>query len=144
MSMPTTYTPEVGARILASIAEGISLRTTCSAPGMPDESTVRAWATKDAAFFAEYERARLVGCHGLADDILRIGDAASDRDSAAAARVQCDNRKWLLSKLLPRTYGDRLTVENTGTAGTVIVVNTGVSRSPGEASAVIEGVADAG
>ena len=95
---------------------GKSLRAVCAAPDMPTEGAVRSWAVENHEGFGDrMERARVVGCHVMADEILEIADAAHDSDSAAAARVKTENRRWLLSKLLPKTYGDRLDVNHSGT-----------------------------
>ena len=37
------------------------------------------------------------------------------------ARLACDNRKWLLSKLLPHQYGDKVTQEIVGDADRPLV-----------------------
>lgn len=113
---PVRYSPEVADAILERISAGKSLREVCRADGMPNEASVREWAFDDReGFGTRFARATMVGCAGLADEILEIADRASDKDSAAAARVQVDARKWLLSKLLPKIYGDKLAVEHSGT-----------------------------
>ena len=38
-------------------------------------------------------------------------------DVIAHKRVQIDTRKWMLSKMLPKIYGDKLTQEHTGAGG---------------------------
>jgi hypothetical protein len=38
-------------------------------------------------------------------------------DVVAHKRVQIDTRKWMLSKMLPKIYGDKLTQEHTGANG---------------------------
>lgn len=46
----------------------------------------------------------------MGDDILRIADDPSippDR-----ARLMVDTRKWMLSKMLPKVYGDRVTMDH--------------------------------
>ena len=76
---------------------------------MPAENVVRSWAVENHDDFGgRFMRAREIGCAELADQIIEIADQAHDSDSAAAARVQTETRRWLLSKLLPKTYGDRV------------------------------------
>lgn len=131
--MSRLYSAALAAHVLSELARGRSLRAICEAPDMPAEATIRNWAVSDHEGFGErMQRARALGCHAIADQIIEIADAATDSDSAAAARVKCENRRWLLSKLMPATYGDRQVVEHAGGAGVVIVVTTGVSRNPGE------------
>ena len=38
-------------------------------------------------------------------------------DVIAHKRVQIDTRKWMLSKMLPKVYGDKLMQEHTGAGG---------------------------
>ena len=64
-----------------------------------------------------YARAREIGYHALADDLLDEADNdANDYDAHGnpnhaaiqRSRLKVDARKWLLSKALPRLYGDRI------------------------------------
>ena len=43
-------------------------------------------------------------------------------DVIAHKRVQIDTRKWMLSKMLPKIYGDKLTQEHTGAGGGPIAI----------------------
>lgn len=45
-------------------------------------------------------------------------------DVVAHKRVQIDTRKWMLSKMLPKVYGDKVTQEHTGANGGPIAVAT--------------------
>ena len=118
------YTQEVADRICAGLAEGKSLRAVCAEPGMPSESTVRAWALDDVeGFAAQYARAREIGYERLADELLEIADTpkpgiktktnekgeveTSEGDMIEHRRLQVDARKWMLAKMLPKKYGDR-------------------------------------
>ena len=47
-------------------------------------------------------------------------------DVIAHKRVQIDTRKWMLSKMLPKVYGDRLTTEHTGAEGGPVQVELSV------------------
>lgn len=106
----TTYTVELGQEICRRLAEGESLRAICREPGMPSERIVRTWAMEHPLFAPQYERARLIGYHGISDDILTISDEPVGNDMAAIQRnrLRVDARKWLLSKMLPKVYGDRI------------------------------------
>ena len=56
----------------------------------------------------------------MAEEIIQIGDSdilingLPDNALVQRNRLMCDNRKWLLSKLLPRQFGDKVTQELTG------------------------------
>ena len=43
-------------------------------------------------------------------------------DVIAHKRVQIDTRKWMLSKMLPKVYGDKVTTEHTGAEGGPIAI----------------------
>jgi hypothetical protein len=105
------WSEEVIETILAGLRNGKSLRAVCAKGGMPDESTVREWATGDTLFADQYRRAREIGYLKVADEIIEIADTESD---AAKARNRIDARKFILAKMLPKVFGDRIEVDNKG------------------------------
>lgn len=132
---PCTYTEAIAAEICERLAAGETLRQVCKDPRMPPPSTVRLWVLDDREGFAErFARARDLLIEHWADEILDIADDATndwmerhgkDGETAAAfnpenvnrARVRIDSRKWLLSKLKPGRYGDRISTELSGPGG---------------------------
>src|ERR1700730_12709917 len=105
----TSYTRELADAICGRMAEGESLRSICRDPGMPTEATVRGWSVRDHdGFDARYRQARMLMLESWADEIVDIADEA-DRDPRDR-QIRCDVRKWLMSKLAPRRYGDKVTV----------------------------------
>jgi hypothetical protein len=141
---PSTYSDEMAELICQRLAAGEPLRVICREPDMPPESTVRTWALDDVnGFAARYARAREIQAHKMAEELLEIADdarndwmeAQDDKGGEAyrlngehvqRSRLRSDNRKWLLSKMLPKFYGDKLDVDST-VNGTVRIV-TGVRR----------------
>ena len=112
MGRPSAYTPEVAQEICERIAAGESLRRICDADHMPAPATVCLWVTDDREGFAEqYARARRAQGTLLADEIFAIADGSGD---VARDRLGVDTRKWYLSKVLPKLYGDKVEVEHTG------------------------------
>lgn len=108
---PTAYTADLGDAICALLAEGESLNAICKRDDVPvSESTVKGWAlNSEHPFSANYARAREIGYHKLADETLDIADAEeTDPGQVARDRLRVDTRKWLLSKALPKVYGDKL------------------------------------
>lgn len=107
---PSLYTPELADEILERLEEGEGLAAICDREGMPSRGAVRGWIAADyQGFSARYARARDQGLEALADEILQLSDdVPQDRDAVAKAKLQVDSRRWLLSKLLPAVYGDRL------------------------------------
>jgi hypothetical protein len=69
----------------------------------------------DAALFERYARAKKAGCNAYADDTIDLADSCEQSQEAVAkARLQVETRKWHLSKLLPKVYGDRLELDHKG------------------------------
>lgn len=104
---PRRYNPELARKICQQLASGKSLREICKAKGMPAQSTVRLWVVDDVGGFSvQYERARNVGLDVMADEVIAIAD--DQKIEPGSKRVMFDARRWYLSKLAPKRYGDKL------------------------------------
>jgi hypothetical protein len=105
---PTDYTPEIAREIADQMIDGNSLRAVCQHDDMPDEGTVYRWIARHPEFRDMYAHARELQALRWAEEVLTIADDGTldpqDR------RIRVDTRKWLLSKVLPKVYGDKLTV----------------------------------
>ena len=44
------------------------------------------------------------------------------------SRLRVDTRKWIMSKLAPKKYGDKVTQELTGKDGAELIVNVNISE----------------
>ena len=142
---PTRHTLKIAAEICRRLADGQSLREICRSEGMPPESTVRRWALEDVKGFAAlYARARAIQFERWADEILNIADDSSrdvvirhlpdgtterviNHDHINRSRLRIDSRKWLLSKLLPSRFGDRLSAELSGPGGGAIQIENALA-----------------
>lgn len=123
------YSRQIAEDICDRLAAGESLRRICREPGMPDEKAVRKWAHEDSergrAFGPQYARARTIGYERLVEDLLEIADDRSFIGSPDAnamvqqQRLAFEARRWLLSKVFPKLYGDK--VEVTGDPDAPIV-----------------------
>jgi hypothetical protein len=117
MGRPSSYTKEIASEVCRRLAEGKTLRAACLDEEMPSESTVRGWVADDReGFSAHYARAREIGYHTMADEILDISDSSSVKDAVDPSTVQrdrlrVDSRKWLLSKALPKIYGEKVEID---------------------------------
>ena len=103
----TVYSPELAAEICRRVSNGETLRDVCRTPGMPPESTVRWWFSHDLEGFAAlYAQARKSQVEAWADDLVAISE---ERDTEPNdRRVRIDTKRWLMSKLVPKKYGDRI------------------------------------
>lgn len=120
---PSTYNEEIADRICSELAMGKSVRTICASPDMPGRETVFRWLREHEDFRDQYARAKAESVHALAEELLDIADDASgDHDDEGRfcpeniqrSRLRVDTRKWLLSKLSPRQYGDRVALNHGG------------------------------
>ncbi len=77
----------------------------------------------DAARAEQYARAKTAGMERLAEEMQEIADDMTDdsNESVQRARLRVDTRKWLLSKMVPKRYGDKL--ELAGDAAAPLVIN---------------------
>lgn len=121
------FTQEVADKILAGLAEGKSLRAVCREPGMPAASTVLGWTEDNKEFGEQYARVRARAYQLLADEIIDISDDSAgdvvcgedgvertDAERVARSKLRVDSRKWMLSKMLPKVYGDKLDLNHSG------------------------------
>ena len=125
---PTVYTQQIADEICERLAEGESLKSICSGQHFPPFTTVREWVLDDREGFAvRYARAREHVYEQMAEEIVAISDdpcmfdGKPDNVLVQRARLMSDNRKWLLSKMLPKQYGDRVTQELVGDGDRPIV-----------------------
>ena len=119
------YSEALADKICARLESGESLNAICQDDDMPSESCVRRWASEDyKGFSAKYTRARELGYLRLADELLDIADDGrndwmlrrGEEDAGWTAngehlqrsRLRVDTRKWLLSKMLPKVFGDKI------------------------------------
>ena len=100
---------------------------------LPDPQTIYRWLNSFPSFREEYARAKDSQMQVLADEIVDLADqdricekvtikADGSRetvtlDQVDRTKLQIDSRKWLLSKLAPRKYGDKVQQEVSGPDG---------------------------
>ena len=121
---PTKYSILMAAKICSRLAEGQSLRTVCKEKGMPDKATVFVWLANHKEFNDQYAKAKeestdahLEMMQDLGDDAIALSQAVGEKRAGAvvqAVRLKADNLKWIMSKLKPKKYGDKLDVTTKG------------------------------
>lgn len=128
---PSDYTEELAESICLRLAEGESLRSVCRDDGMPCKQTVLRWISRIPEFRAQYVRAKEEGAEAIAEELFDIADDGSndwmeklDREGNAIgyqlngehvqrSRLRIDTRKWYLSKIMPKKYGERIQHDQT-------------------------------
>ncbi|WNZ54796.1 hypothetical protein QT397_18195 [Microbulbifer sp. MKSA007] len=128
MARPTLYSEEIAVSICTLLAEGLSLREVCAHDGMPDKSTVIRWLATNSEFCDQYAQAKEVSTFVMAEELLEIADDSSNdymdrqaRDGSVEevlnpeniqrSRLRVDTRKWLMEKLKPKKYGQKLDID---------------------------------
>ena len=109
---------ELSQAVIDSMVEdGLSLRK-ASAKHQTTAQTVLRAVADSPALAEQYDRARVAVIERLADEVMELADApvakldngATDPGLVRHRQLQVDTRKWFLSKLAPKVYGDRLDV----------------------------------
>mgnify|MGYP000700467707 CR=1 FL=1 len=107
--------------VCIALEDGVSLRAAAESVG-ESARTVLNWTKANPEFLTQYTRAREIGYLLLADKILDISDEKEvearydgedvrlelNATAVARNRLRVDTRKWMLSKMLPKIYGDKL------------------------------------
>lgn len=115
------YTKALAARICEAIAAGESMRKAAAENGVPNPTVMR-WVRSRPAFAEQYARAcetRLGVQEEKLFDLMAQGHLAAMDPECGNARLQAvkleiDTLKWMLSKLLPKKYGEASRLELDG------------------------------
>ena len=125
---PTTYTQEMADSICEGITLGLSIRSVLKPEGMPAISTFYKWLREHEEFSKQYARATEERTEAMSEDILDIADDGTNdymeitRDDGSSyyqlngehlqrSRLRVETRKWLMAKMKPKKYGDKLDID---------------------------------
>lgn len=114
-----------------------SLRAICEEVGTP-KGTFLGWVFENKELADQYARARMTYVEGMADDIHFISDTQEkgitrttkadggieekEGDMIEHRRLRIEARKWLLGKIAPKKYGDKLALAGDGESPLTVVV----------------------
>lgn len=151
MGRPTDYTPQLALKICDRLVcgqEGTetegkpeSLRSICRDESMPSITSVMRWLDKHEEFRVQYACARELQQEISHEEIIEIADNSTDDicylvseddsgegakpvikySAIARAKLQIDTRKWIMSKMSPKKYGEKITNEHIGSVPVTIV-----------------------
>ena len=106
--------------VCQEIEKGRALRNVLKDENMPSTSTFYQWLDNDEVKAKQYARATEVRADIIFDDILAIADENTNdtsinengievvnNDVIQRSRLRIDARKWVLSKLNPKKFGDK-------------------------------------
>lgn len=111
-----TYSEEIIDLILERISCGESVNAICSSPDMPTRSSFFRWLKDDQSLLTRYKTALETRAYLFAEEIIHIVDEEPSRnangsmDSAFVTwqKSRVDARKWIVSRMLPKIYGDKV------------------------------------
>lgn len=143
--------------VLSKLRLGMSLNQACEeVEDAPLPHNFREWVRTDPTLEEHYARAREAGYQLMADELQHISDktqtgvktvsekvfvdgkevkgatkVTETRDEMLGhRRLQTDTRKWLLSKMLPKVYGDKLAIENNKSEDLAAQLSTIAAKLP--------------
>ena len=108
--------------IFDDISKGMSLRKSCEQNGLP-RITFFDWIDKNEKEADRYTRARQQGIEARFESIEEDYSEEPQRDPETGKidsawvqlqRLKIDSKKWELSKLAPKKYGDKIDVTSKG------------------------------
>lgn len=108
MGRPTIYSDELADEICLRMSHGRSLNDICKDSDMPDRSNVYVWLRKYDDFQDKYREATGQRADYHFDEMLSIADdVMPETAEVARAKLRIDTRKWVLSRMNPKKYGDK-------------------------------------
>jgi len=138
VSQATSFNQDAADKICERIALGESVRKISKDKGMPCESTIYKWLRDVDGFSQQYARAREDQAEFYLDEIIAIsddvtldtvvdgeGNERTNNEAIQRSRLKVDTRKWVMGKLKPKKYGDKIQQE--------ITINESLSNALDEA-----------
>lgn len=113
--------------ILLEIEKWRPVREVLKDEWTPDVTTFYKWLRDDEEKAKQYARACEIRAENIFDDMLNIADDTSkdikvdkdwneqvNQDNIQRARLKVETRKWVLGKLNPKKFGDKLDMTSDG------------------------------
>jgi hypothetical protein len=129
-----TFSEELISTIFNRVSSGESINKICSTPDMPCRNSFFEWVDKSEDVQRRYQLAIIARTDFYAEEIIAISDDGSkdtyldgdgnertDNEVVARAKLRIDARKWFVSKMNPKKYGDKLELSGDPTSPLVVV-----------------------
>lgn len=110
MQRPLDYREDIAKEICDKLKEGMSLRKICENKAYPTKETVFRWLADFPLFQSQYAHAKEFFSDAEFERMYEIIDDADTPEKLAQARLKIDTMKWMLGKMKPKKYGDKLQV----------------------------------
>lgn len=129
---PSEFTQELADKICAELAMGVSLRSICRKEEMPSLQTIFNWFRTKEGFVEQYARAKEESADAMSEEILDISDDGTNDwmedqymkgkspgwkvngEAVQRSKLRVDTRKWIMSKMKPKKYGEKLDMTTNG------------------------------
>lgn len=127
---PSKYSQELADDVCSYLSTGESLRTVCTHKGMPEARTIFRWLREKEDFCQQYTRAKQEAADALAEEIIDIADDGTndymtitkgdysynveDKEVTNRSKLRVETRKWIMAKMKPKKYGDKVDVTSGG------------------------------
>lgn len=122
---PTKFTQAIADEICERIADGEPIRQICLLEHLPGKRTIFTWLNQNEDFRHQYARAKEDQAEHFAEEVVDIADNGTNdwimRESArgmdyvalndeaiARSRLRVETRKWLMGKMKPKKYGEKM------------------------------------
>lgn len=123
-------------KVLSLVEEGKSLRKACEEIGIP-RTTFEVWEKADEKIAVQYAHAREKRADHIFEEMLQIADTpkigtietakewgteVQTKDMVDHRKLQIETRKWMLGKMAPKRFGDRLDLTHANPDGSALTV----------------------
>lgn len=132
-------------KICERLESGEALRTILKDKDFPSNTAFYEWIDGDKKKAEQYARACEARADSIFEDILDIaddqqddvyinddGDEFTNHNVIARSKLRVDARKWILGKLQPKKYGDKLDVTSDGEKIQTNIIQLGKGEEPKE------------
>lgn len=146
---PSDFTPELGKLICERIAAGESLRKICRDDDMPSRISVHSWLLDidKLEFLNQYKASCDIRAENMFDELTEIADDGQndfmeiEREDGSTftkvntehiqrSRLRTDVRKWYLSKVMPKKFGDKLDITTKDKPIVAVITGMVVQKEP--------------
>jgi len=105
-------TPAIMAELCRRVSEGEAVHAICEDHHMPDRTTVYLWAREDPVFADMYRQCFAERGEKFAEETTLLADEAREAppELTGAYRLAVETRRWVAARLLPKKYGDKVTL----------------------------------
>lgn len=134
------YDPDIAERLCDIIETGTRgiARICQETPGMPHPVTIYRWLAANPKFRERYDKAKDNQLRAMEDELLAITEATENdmiptkkgglkvnRECVERAKLRAQMLQWVLARLTPKRFGDRMALGSGGGMGPIeIVVRT--------------------